>query len=90
MDMRTEWINEIWQRLRAATRRKQLDRDLNDEVGSHLKMREEKNRASGMDAVEARRAARVWLWRGLGWYCSRGPIWTICRNSRESEFMRRR
>jgi putative ABC transport system permease protein len=27
-------------------------------------------------------ARRVWLWRGLGWHCSRGPIWTICRNSR--------
>jgi hypothetical protein len=60
MDMRTEWINEIWQRLRAATRRKQLDRDLNDEVGFHLKMREEESRAAGMDAVEACGAAPVW------------------------------
>jgi predicted permease len=56
--MRTGSINEIWQRLRAATRRKQLDLDLNDEVGFHLAMREEKNRASGMDAAEARYAAR--------------------------------
>jgi macrolide transport system ATP-binding/permease protein len=50
--------NEIWQRLRTAAKRKQLDRDLNVEVAFHLKMREEKNRSAGMDAREASYAAR--------------------------------
>ena len=39
---------------RALARPKQLDRDLDDEVAFHLTMREEKNRAAGMDAAEAR------------------------------------
>jgi hypothetical protein len=52
------WPNEIWLRLKALLRRKQLDRDLDDEVAFHLAMREEKNRAAGAPADEARHAAR--------------------------------
>ena len=51
-------LNELWQRLRALARPKQLDRDLDDEVAFHLAMREEKNRAAGLDVAEARYAAR--------------------------------
>jgi predicted permease len=51
-------LNELWQRLRLMAKPKQLDRDLEDEVAFHLAMREEKNRAAGLDAVEARYAAR--------------------------------
>lgn len=51
-------LNELWQRLRALAKPKELDRDLEDEVAFHLAMREEKNRAAGLDAVEARYAAR--------------------------------
>jgi len=51
-------LTQIWLRLKALARRKQLDRDLNDEVAFHLAMREEKNRAIGVDSDEARYAAR--------------------------------
>jgi putative ABC transport system permease protein len=56
--MPTSRLNEIWRRLKAATKRKQLDRDLNDEVAFHLAMREGKNRAGGMGEQEAGYAAR--------------------------------
>ncbi len=39
-------------------KRKQLERDLDDEVAFHLAMREQKNRATGLDADDARYAAR--------------------------------
>jgi putative ABC transport system permease protein len=51
-------MNQIWLRLKALMRRKELDRDLDDEVAFHLTMREEKNRAAGNHADEARYAAR--------------------------------
>ncbi len=51
-------LNELWHRLRALAKPKQLDRDLEDEVAFHLAMREQKNRAAGLDAAEARYAAR--------------------------------
>jgi len=49
---------EIWRRVKAIFKRKQLDRDLEDEMAFHLAMREEKKRAQGVPAVEARYAAR--------------------------------
>lgn len=53
-----EWLNRTWLRLKAASKRRQLDRDLDDEVAFHLAMREEKNRVAGIDAEEARYSAR--------------------------------
>jgi len=53
-----ELFHKFRQRLGAATKRRQLERELNDEVAFHLAMREEKNRAAGMDTDEARYAAR--------------------------------
>jgi predicted permease len=53
-----EWVNKTWLRARALWRRRQLDRDLDDELAFHLVMREEKNRAAGIDTHEARYAAR--------------------------------
>jgi hypothetical protein len=41
-----EVLNQIWRRLKAATQRTQLHRDLEDEVAFHLNMRAEKNRAA--------------------------------------------
>lgn len=51
-------LNELWQRLRALAKPKQLDRDLEDEVAFHLAMREQKNRVAGLAPEEARYAAR--------------------------------
>jgi predicted permease len=51
-------LNGIWQRLRGLVGRRGLVRDLEDEVAFHLAMRERKNRAAGMNADQARYAAR--------------------------------
>ena len=48
----------IWARVRALFRRRQLEKDLDEELGFHLAMREEKKRAAGVAAEEAKYAAR--------------------------------
>ena len=45
-------------RLRTAFRRRQLDRDLEDELQFHLAMREQKSQSEGADGTEAAYAAR--------------------------------
>jgi len=56
--MFSEWRNKTWLQIKALWKRPQLDRDLDDEIAFHLAMREEKNRAAGIDATEALHAAR--------------------------------
>jgi hypothetical protein len=51
-------IKQTWLQLKSLARRKQLDRDLDDELAFHLAMREQKNRAAGAPPDEARYAAR--------------------------------
>jgi predicted permease len=48
---------KIWTRVKALVRRKQLEKDLDEELAFHLAMREEKKRAGGAAAEEARYAA---------------------------------
>ncbi len=52
------FMNELWLRGKSLFNRKQLDRDLDDELAFHLAKREEANRAAGMGAQEAGYAAR--------------------------------
>jgi putative ABC transport system permease protein len=52
------WLTSISLKLRAFTKSKQLDRDLDDELAFHLAKRERQNRDAGMDAEEAHYAAR--------------------------------
>jgi putative ABC transport system permease protein len=52
------WGKQTWRRWRSLARRKQLDRDLEDELAFHLAMRREKNRATGATDDEAGYAAR--------------------------------
>jgi predicted permease len=47
-----------WIRVKTLFKRKQLDRDLQDELAFHLAMREAKNRERGIEGEEARFAAR--------------------------------
>jgi hypothetical protein len=54
----TEWQHRIWLRWKALIRRRQLDRDLADELQFHLAMAEEKRQAEGLAPEEARAAAR--------------------------------
>ena len=49
---------KIWAQLKALVRRKQLEKDLDDELAFHLEMREAKKRAAGFAAEEAKYAAR--------------------------------
>ncbi|HXJ03480.1 MAG TPA: ABC transporter permease [Candidatus Acidoferrum sp.] len=52
------WLRQIWLRINALWKRSQLDRDIQDELEFHLSMREGENRATGLEATEARHAAR--------------------------------
>src|SRR6266566_7021258 len=56
--MFAEWIHGLRLRLKALFHRRQLDRDVEDELTFHLSKREEKYRAEGIDPEEARYAAR--------------------------------
>ena len=56
--MFAEWIHGLRLRLKALFHRRELDRDLEDELTFHLAKREEKYRAEGIDADESRYAAR--------------------------------
>ncbi|RPI56825.1 MAG: hypothetical protein EHM55_03970, partial [Acidobacteria bacterium] len=51
-------LSELMRRLRALTRRRRLDRDLDDELAFHLAMREEEHRRDGLIPEEARAMAR--------------------------------
>jgi predicted permease len=57
-----DWAKNLPLRLKALFRRRELDRDLEDEVAFHLAMRAASNRANGIEDEEARHAAR----RALG------------------------
>jgi predicted permease len=54
----SQWLTSVWLRVKALFKRRQLDRDLEDEMRFHLAMREEKLRAAGLDAKEAGYASR--------------------------------
>jgi putative ABC transport system permease protein len=51
-------LHELWLRIKALRHRDALERDLDDELAYHLEMRARKNRQAGMDAEEARYAAK--------------------------------
>lgn len=54
-------LGSLFQRLRSLFYKEQLDRDLNDELTSHLEMHIEDNERAGMSPEEARRAALLKL-----------------------------
>ncbi len=56
--MLSERISALWLRWKALVRRRELDRDLDDELAFHLAMREQKLREQGVAAEEAPYAAR--------------------------------
>ena len=56
--MLSERISALWLRLKALVRRRELDRDLDDELQFHLAMREQKLREQGVSSEEAPYAAR--------------------------------
>ena len=56
--MSRAFLNERWLRMKVLLNRKQLERDLDDELAHHLDLRAQKNREAGMDPEAARYAAR--------------------------------
>src|SRR5208282_5592244 len=53
-----EHMHDLWLRVKALVRRRELDRDLDDELQFHLAMREQKLHEQGVAAEEAPYAAR--------------------------------
>src|ERR1044071_1354090 len=51
-------LGEIWRRVMAAARWRQLDRDLEEEMRFHLEMKTRDHRDAGLGADQARRAAQ--------------------------------
>jgi len=54
----SQWLTNVLLRAKALFQRRQLDRDLDDELRFHLAMREEKMKAGGLDPEEARYRSR--------------------------------
>jgi putative ABC transport system permease protein len=52
------WTKRSWLRIKALAQRRQLDRDLDDELAFHMARREQQNRDAGLDPREAHYAAR--------------------------------
>ena len=72
-----EFLTNFWRRLRALVLRRQLERDLDDELRFHLEMRQEKAKAAGLSAADASLAARRRLGNtGLVRETSRS-VWTF-------------
>jgi predicted permease len=53
-----EWRTGTWLKLKTLVKRRQLDRDLDDEIAFHIAMREEKLAAGKSDSSDARYSAR--------------------------------
>ena len=49
----------LWNRLKNLLRRRELAREMDEEMAAHLAMRAEDNCAAGMSAVEAERDAHI-------------------------------
>jgi putative ABC transport system permease protein len=71
------WLHGIRLRLRGFLRRRQLDRDLEDELQFHLKMRALRNREAGMSAEEAMEAARRRFGNPVWWKESIRDMWSL-------------
>jgi predicted permease len=53
-----EWLTSVWLRIKALRNRRQLERDLADELRFHREMRQASYRAEGLEPEEAHDAAR--------------------------------
>jgi hypothetical protein len=56
--MLREILTGLWLRIKALVMRRKLERDLNDELGFHMAMRQQKLEQDGLTATEASAAAR--------------------------------
>jgi predicted permease len=75
--MLPEWIRAIWRRVRTLLKRRQLDRDLREELSFHLAMRQEKYQAAGIAPEDARAAARRRFGNSTGFKEACREMWTF-------------
>lgn len=75
--MQLGWLVQLRFRIKSLWKRGQLDRDLDDELAFHVAMREKRNRAAGLDATEARHAARRNLGNTTALKESTRQMWTF-------------
>jgi macrolide transport system ATP-binding/permease protein len=75
--MAPEWMTAIRQRVRALLKRRQLDRDLREELSFHLAMRQEKCQAAGMTSEDADAAARRRFGNSTGFKEACREMWTF-------------
>src|SRR5215813_13587640 len=71
------WLDEIRSGWRAIRKRRQLDRDLDDEIRFHLEMSANRNREDGMTPQEASYAARKRFGNVGIWKENLRTMWTI-------------
>src|SRR5262245_5119298 len=71
------WLHGIRLRLRCFLRRRQLERDLEDELQFHLEMRALRNREAGLSAEEATDAARRRFGNPVWWKESIRDMWSL-------------
>ena len=70
-------MRRFWQKLVALARRRQLERDLDDELDFHLAMRAQDYAANGAEAADARAAARRRLGNPLALKEELRDVWTL-------------
>ncbi len=75
--MTPEWIMGIRHRVRALLKRRQLDRDLQEELSFHLAMRKEKYEAAGLASEDAALAARRRFGNLTGFKETCREMWTF-------------
>src|ERR1700712_978194 len=69
------WLEKCRLRWRMLRKRRQLDRDLEDEIRFHLEMRASRHREAGMTPQEAAYAARRQFGNTSGWKGNIGAMW---------------
>jgi len=72
-----EWLSETWLRVKLLWRRRQLERDLEDEIAFHLAMREQSCRQAGAETAEAAYAARRSFGNATRWRETCRGLWTF-------------
>src|SRR5947209_188365 len=71
------WLHGVHLRWRAFAKRRQLDRDLEEEIRFHLEMKANRNRAEGMSVPEAAYTAQRQFGNPGGWKETIRDMWTL-------------
>ena len=73
------WLVSFFQRLRSFRNRRQLDRDLEDELGAHLALKQAHFEEEGLPPKEAGRRARLAVGNPTSWKESTREQWSFAR-----------